>query len=316
MLAEVLLVLAGHPSSFFVPFPPAPSTPTALVVSSKLEAYLHPGETSTLNSLADLAFKYTKIRDWATQIQRQGRDAVLRQSTKGKQKDSSSSPPNQYLCTLASGLLEVLREWDTLIVELETGILALDPGLVQDEMGHVPLSTLIAALSPWQAPLASLVHLVDQLRRNRMMTSGKLIDLVGSLTENGNPKIRDIFTALSRGLERLFLTHLTVFILNGITSTTSDASAQSIGLDGGVDPLSPGHRTYELNSQMLPASVSPSARASILYNGRVAATLRREERQLPRNLMKDIRDEIMALEGLDRDDLDRAINRARAEVGE
>ena len=59
-----------------------------------------------------------------------------------------------------------------------------------------------------------------------------------------------------------------------------------------------------------------SAKESMLYVGRVAATLRGRDKALPRELVRELRTEIMGIESHDREELDHAIARARAEVGE
>ena len=318
MLAEVLLVLAGHPSSFFIPSPAAPVRSKTLVVSSELQTYLHPGEVTTLNSLAHLAWQYTSIRSWATDIQRRGRDAIYRSSTKGKGKQraetTDDTAPGQYLSTLASSILESLKEWDLLLVDIEAKILTLDEGWVQDPMGHVPLSTLLAALSPWQAPLAALSHLVQQLQTPP--PPGRLLDLVRATADHGNPKIHEMFSKLSDNLETLFLTHLTLFVLDGFAPTASTPTSPALGIDAGSDPLSPQHRSYKLNDDLLPSNIDQRMKESLLYVGRVAATLRREGRNLPKAMTDDVREEIMGSVGRGDDALANAVSRARAEVGE
>ena len=316
MLAEVLLVLSGHPSSFFQSSSSTPSNSSSLKVSPKLESYLHPGEVSTLNSLADLAHRYIKVRSWATRTQQAGRDAVLRQSYKGKKKETTSTPPHQYLTTLASSVLDVLKEWDTLIVELETKILEMDPGMVQDELGYVPLSVLVAAVSPWQAPMSALSVLVDQLFVGKALGPGKLMKLLRDQIDNGNPMIKEVFTTLSASLDRLFLTHMCTFILDGITAPTSDPALPSLGLDRGPDPLAPSHRLYELNEELLPLGISSRTKESILYVGRVTATLKGKKKELPKDFVQGLRKQIMAVGDFDHEELDHAVARARAEVGE
>ncbi|WWD20163.1 hypothetical protein CI109_104639 [Kwoniella shandongensis] len=343
MLAETLLVLGGHPSSFFIASPPAPSTSRTYIVSPSLSEYLHPGEVASLNSLGSLAFRYRRIKTWAEETHRKGREAVLVESLtssssgKGKHRETAKGngnddavaddSPNQYLSTLAASLLDVLGGYDLLLVETEARVLALDPVLVQDQQGYVPLSSLVAKFDRWQAPLASLSAMVDQLSAppssssplssTSNWTPGKLLDLIAEKTQTGNPFLEQIYTTIASALRHLFLTHLVSFLLYGIAPTRSTPTTPSLALDVGPDPLSPQHRVYALNEEMLPSSVKGKTRESVVYVGRVTATLRREERSLPKSLVDGLREEIMRVTEMDEGGgLDEAIQRARAEIGE
>ncbi|WWD04306.1 hypothetical protein V865_002375 [Kwoniella europaea PYCC6329] len=335
MLAEVLLLLSGHPSSLFVPHPSSSSSSasTTLIVSPHLTEYLHPGEVSSLNSLADLSCKYRKIKSWANDTQRRGREAILSESVrstssrKGKQRQDTTTSseddlPNQYLTTLASSILSILREYEVLIVEIETKILSLDPTLVQDgeDKGYVPLSNLVANFDKWKIPLSSLSTLVDELSTSTY-TPGKLIDLVESRGKTGNPRLSKIYSDISSALHNLFLVHLISFLLYGITTSSSNkistSMINSIGIDAGSDPSSPKYRIYVLNDHLIPSSMNRKTKESILYIGRVSATLKRESRSLPKTLVDGIKDEIMGVKGLDElSGFDEAIQRARADTGE
>ncbi|WVQ75162.1 hypothetical protein IAR50_004771 [Cryptococcus sp. DSM 104548] len=328
MLAEVLLVLGGHPSSFFVPHPPQAATPETYQVSSALCEYLHPGEISSLNSLGSLAFQYTQVKKWAASTLKVGREAVLAESLyssrKGKQRaqpedDALAAAPNQYLSTLAASTLEVLSEYDLLIVETEARILAVDTSLVQDQQGYVPLASIVATFDKWIAPIAALKRMVDQLSstRHQKWTPGAIIDLVYEKTQTGNPFLEAIFTSLSNSLRHVFLTHLVSFILYGIAPTISSPTSPAIALDVGADPLSPQHRVFALNEELLPSSMLGKTKESILYVGRVAATLKREGRSLPKQMLGGLREIIMSVKRLEEGEgLGEAIEKARAEVGE
>lgn len=313
MLSELLLVLFGHPSSFFHPSPA--ERPTTLRVASTLSRHLHPGEEQSLNTLAQLASQYIRIRDWARDIQTAGRRAIMDETLRtSKGKGKASEPPDTYLATLAGSILDILRDYELLIVEIETEILQLDGGLVQDESGFVPLSILLARFSPWQATLSALSDLVNKLEKSTH-TPGQLLGRLRDLTNNGNTRLRDMFQYLYGSVLRLFLMHLVAFLLSGIVPLVSTPTSPSIAIDDGADPLSPQHRAYVLNPDLIPDGISSETRESILYVGRVAATLKREGRVLPSTMMDDLRREIMGVTELD-DGLERAIHRAREEIGE
>ncbi|KAK6908756.1 hypothetical protein I204_01958 [Kwoniella mangroviensis CBS 8886] len=337
MLAEVLLLLSGHQSSLFVPHPSSSSSSspasTTLIVSPHLTEYLHPGEITSLNSLADLSCKYRKIKSWADDTQRRGREAILSESVrstssrKGKQRQDTTTGseddlPNQYLTTLATSILSILRDYEVSIVDIESKILSLDPTLVQDgdNKGYVPLSSLVANFDKWKIPLSSLSTLVDELSPSTH-TPGKLIDLVESKGKTGNPRLSKIYSDISSALHNLFLVHLISFLLYGITTSSSSkistSMINSIGIDAGSDPSSPKYRIYVLDDHIIPSSTDRKTKESILYIGRVSATLKRENRSLPKSIVDGIKDEIMGVKGLDKlSGFDEAIQRARADIGE
>lgn len=331
MLAEILLILSGHSSSFFIPYPSPPAVPFTCKASPSLTEYLHPGEVASLNSLADLAFQYRKVKTWANDTIDCGRKAILAESLppsrKGKEREvfmndkGDSIKLNQYLVTLAASIIEVLNGYELLIVETEAKVLSFDPAVVQDQQGYVPLSSIVATFDRWRAPLTALSQIVDQLssfdEREDSWSPGRLIDLILLKSQTGNPFLQNIFSNLAKSLQDLFLTHLVSFILHGIAPSEPLMTSPSIGRTVGVDPLSPQHRVYALNVDMLPASIGENTRKSTLYVGRVVATLKREGKSLPKGLVDSLRGELMAVKSLEvGGGLKEAVEKARAEVGE
>lgn len=331
MLAEILLILSGHSSSFFIPYPSPPAVPFTCKTSPSLAEYLHPGEITSLNSLADLAFQYRKVKTWVNDIIDCGRKAILaeslRPSRKGKEREvfvddkGGHIKLNQYLMTLAASIMEVLNGYELLIVETEARVLSFDPAVVQDQQGYVPLSSIVTTFDRWRAPMTALSKIVDQLsspnQRGDSWSPGRLIDLILFKSQTGNPFLQEIFSSLAKSLRVLFLTHLASFILYGIAPSKSQMTSPSIGRTVGVDPLSPQYRVYALNVDMLPTSVEENTRESILYIGRVAATLKREGRSLPKSLVDDLQRELTAVKSLEvGGGLKEAVEDARAEIGE
>ncbi|WWC65984.1 uncharacterized protein I303_108606 [Kwoniella dejecticola CBS 10117] len=335
MLSEVLLVLSGHESSLFLPGP-STSNATTLITSPHLAEYLHPGEITSLNALADLAYKYKRVKSWSARIQKEGKEAILSETLsnsrkgKGKGKEridpiTSTTPatPNQYLTTLAGSILSILKEYEILIVEVEAKILSLDPALVQDDQGYVPLSALVATFDQWKIPLGSLSTLVDEISGSvEVIEPGKLIDLVEEKRKTGNSRLHEIYTKIYKSLTDLFLVHLITFILYGSTSSTETPSSrsaltQSIGLDVGPDASSPKYRIYRLDDRLIPSSIDKWTRESVLYIGRVSATLKRQNKSLPATLIGSIREEVSSVRGLDElNGFNDAIAKARGGVGE
>ena len=320
MLQEVLLVLAGHPSSFFIPHPPPPAQSTTIRVSPSLTKYLHPGEIASVNSLGDIAFAYASVRDWSRGVVERTRQAILSQSRKGKgkERESGNGAGNEgdiYLSTLASGILDSLKSYEALIVDIETKILSLDGSLVQDERGHVPLSSLVASFSAWSAPLHSLQALIAEFEP-RSPAPGELIQLIHNRAECGNPFLQTMYSGLLDSLTRLFLTHLQTYLLFGIAPAASTPTAPAIAIDTGPDPMSPRHRMYVLNDALIPRCIGSHTRESLLYVGRVAATLKREGKEIPRSVLSDLRQEIAKVKLDEGGSMDRAMAVARRDVGE
>lgn len=307
MLAEVLLVLGGYPSSLITPGGVSPS----------LAEHLHPGEVAALSTLGAFAADFRRVRDWAEATQAAARAAVLAGTKKGRDPPAG---PGQYVAVLAGAVRGVLGEYTDLLVETEASILARDPTFVQPSSsspsspspseGYVPLSLLLATFDAWQAPLAALSSLVTRLSDPPSLTPGELMTHLSQCAATGHPTLARVFTALLSAQWRLFLSHLTVFLLDGVAPEFSTPEAPALGLDIGADPP---HRLYRLNEDLLPSSVGKSARESILYVGRVAATLKREGRALPRSLTDSARAHVLKASP---EGLDAAVQRTRADVGE
>lgn len=322
MLNEVLMVLAGHPSAFFEEAPAGPSRQPTWVTSSRLSEYLHPGEVTSLNNLAILGYRYRSVRDWANDTRRAGQAALVGEALqskhkgkgKGKQVDANGDAPGVYLVALAGGMLQLLADYERLIVEAEARILSRDSRLVQDDHGYVPLSNLVAEFDGWQAPLAALEDLVRRLSEPECRAAGNIIDLIRRSMDTGHPEIKRMFAQLLERTEALWLKHLSAFLLFGMAPSVSTPNAPAIGIDAGPDPLSPQHRSYALNDQMIPSCVTATTRESILYVGRVSATLRQEGKALPRRVVQELGAKL-ASAGLE-EGLQRAIDEARGVVGE
>jgi hypothetical protein len=292
MLAEVLLVLAGHPSAFFVPHPAPPSRQTSLRTSPSLAEYLHPGEISSLNALGNLAFAYTAIRTWCREVISSTQQGILLANRKGKGREQDRPVTGDvYLSTLAHGILAVLAEYEQTIVDLEARVLRMDEGVLQDHKGFVPLSVIVAPFSSWTAPLQSLLTLVHEMESAPGgIEPGRLLDILSRRTDTGHPDLARMYAKLLAAVQKLWTRHLTTFVLYGQAFTSSSKLAPAVALDVGPDPLSPRHRVYELNEGMLPPTLGARTRESLLYVGRVVATLKREGRGLPGSVLETLQE--------------------------
>jgi gamma-tubulin complex component 4 len=148
MIAEVLLVLAGHSSSLF---------PTDYTLSPAIAPLLHPGEQQSLEALGLIAYRYRKIKTSCANLSRS---------------------PSRYICALCATLNQVLKEeYESLVIQTEAKVLKRDSELVASG-AFVPLSVVRAVFSEWDAPLAALAALVDELEAEKDWKPGPLIDLL------------------------------------------------------------------------------------------------------------------------------------------
>jgi hypothetical protein len=157
--------------------------------------------------------------------------------------------------------------------------------------------------------MAAVAALVSRVQEEGYLP-GELMQHLAECAATGHPFLRRVFGTLLAALWALFLQHLVIFLLDGVAPDESTPAAPALGLDAGADPP---HRAYRLDNTLLPASVGASTRESILYVGRVAATLKREGKALPRSLVDKARRDVLAS---DVEGLDAAVQRSRAEVGE
>lgn len=168
MLAEVLLSLSGHPSSLLNDrtLDPSSSThsdslhskaanPLALVDS------LHPSELESLRSLQSLSSRFLRIQTFAksqldiarryslrsagVRINRQSKEA--KSKSKGKAKDSEAVC--SHLAPLCATLVEITREYQDLILDLQKSILERrhDGDLKVARNGFLSLNSIKAKVS-------------------------------------------------------------------------------------------------------------------------------------------------------------------------
>lgn len=257
MIAEILLVLAGHPSSLFLP--PATLLP-------EFAPLLHPGEAQCLESLAELAHRYNKVKRFAT----------------------SSRRDSEYIASVCATLRNILCDYEKLIVDTEAKVLRKDDTLVASG-SFVPLASIKATFSEWDAPLAAIECLVDDIEAGpnpsetnaRTIAStphwppGRLIDLLIHRAETGVQRVAALFSQLAIAVQTVWQIHLTAFLVHGAISP-SDALADGTS------------NKYQLISHSIPSCVSPSTRESIAYVGRAVATVEkaqgRGQRVVPREM--------------------------------
>lgn len=206
MIAEVLLVLAGHSSSLF---------PTDYTLNPAIAQLLHPGEQQTLEALGIIAYRYRKIKSSCNHLSRS---------------------PSRYICALCATLSHILKEdYEQLVIHTEDKILKRDSELVAGR-AFVPLSSVRAIFAEWDAPFAALASLVDELEVEKDWKPGPLIDLLVMRSTTGVHRIAQIISKLSIAVQRVWRTQLTAFLVHGSLSPSDPLAGEDFSLVSGTIP--------------------------------------------------------------------------------
>jgi len=272
MIAEVLLVLAGHSSSLF---------PTNYTLEPAITPLLHPGEQQNLEALGLIAYRYRKIKTSCANLSR------------------SSS---RYICALCATLSHVLKEeYESLVIETETKVLKRDSELVANG-AFVPLSSIRATFSQWDAPFMALSALVDELEAEKEWKPGPLIDLLVTRSKTGVHRIAHIILKLSVAVQRVWRTQLTAFLVHGSLSSSDPLAGEDLVLVNGA----------------IPSCVSAQSRDSIAYIGRAIATVQavKWQKQPPRDLATHHTSILESVLPEDQHAFDLVISEIRKNVGE
>ncbi|KAF5312587.1 hypothetical protein D9619_002798 [Psilocybe cf. subviscida] len=205
MIAEVLLVLAGHSSSLF---------PTDYTINHAIAPLLHPGEQQTLEALGLIAFRYRTIKTSCHTLSRS---------------------QSRYVCALAATLGHILKQdYESLVVETEAKVLKRDAELVAAG-AYVPLAAVRAIFAEWDAPLAALVSLVREVeevdgKEKGGWKPGPLIDLLVARSKVGVRRIADIIGRISVAVQHVWRTQLTAFLVHGSLSSTDPLATEDLSI--------------------------------------------------------------------------------------
>jgi len=207
MIAEILLVLAGHSSSLF---------PSDHSIDPTLVPLLHPGERDCLESLCKIAQRYRVIKSITSSL---------------------SNSSSQYLSALCAALNQILKqEYEALVVDTEAQILKREADFVASG-SFVPLSAIRATFSEWDAPLVALESLMEELRDSpEKWTAGPLIDLLISRSRTGVHRIASILQRLSRSVQRVWRSQLATFMVHGTISPSEPIATADYALIGTATP--------------------------------------------------------------------------------
>jgi hypothetical protein len=272
MIAEVLLVLAGHSSSTF---------PTDHTLNPAIAPLLHPGEQQSLEALGLIAYRYRKIKSSCSNL---------------------SHSPSRYICALCATLNHVLKEeYESLVIQTEAKVLKRDSELVAGG-AFVPLSSVRAIFSEWDAPFAVLAALLDELEAEKDWKPGPLIDLLVTRSKTGVYRIASIVSKLSVSIQRVWRTQLTAFLVHGSLSSADPLAAEDFSLAKGA----------------IPNCVSVQSRNSIAYIGRAIAVVKavKWQKQPPRELAVEHTNLLEAVLPEDQLAFDLVISQIRTNIGE
>jgi gamma-tubulin complex component 4 len=187
------------------------------------------------------------------------------------------------------------------VVSTESRVLKRDPNVVASG-SFVPLSSIRATFAEWDAPLAVLESLVDQLEDQKHWQPGPLIDMLLARSYTGVYRIADILSRLSVAVQRVWRTQLAAFLVHGSLAA--------------VDPLASDQ--YTLLEGSIPSCVSSQSRDSIEYVGRAIGTVKaaKWQKQLPRDLALEHTNLLETVLPEDQHQFDRAIMQIRTNVSE
>jgi gamma-tubulin complex component 4 len=272
MISEVLLLLAGHQSSLFA---------DDNSIHPAFTPLLHPGEQQCLEALSLTAHRYRYIKMACARLSRSN---------------------SRYVSALCATLTQILRdEYEALVILTEAKVLQQDSSLVA-RGSLVPLSSIRATFSEWDAPLIALHALTEQLKAENSWRPGPLIDLLIARARTGVHSVSRIFTKLSAAVQRVWRTQLIALMVHGTRAPT--------------DPLA--GEDYTLVQDAMPACVSTLTRDSIVYVSRAVGTVKsaRWQKQLPRTLAADYTQMLEGVLPEDQFAFDRVVAEIRANVGE
>jgi gamma-tubulin complex component 4 len=206
MLAEILLLLAGHQSSLF---------PTDHTLHPAFTHLLHPGEQQCLESLALIALQYRTIKSASARLAR---------------------TPSRYVAALCSRLDHILRdEYEALVVHTEAQVLKRDAAFV-GAGSFVPFSSIRATFAGWEAPLAALVALMERLEAEARWAPGPLVDMLMQRARTGVHRVADILERLSVAVQRVWRTQLVAFLVHGTLAAKDPLATKDYALLEGSTP--------------------------------------------------------------------------------
>ncbi|TFY82277.1 hypothetical protein EWM64_g1743 [Hericium alpestre] len=239
------------------------------------------GEKQCLESLGRIAFQYRKLKEASAALSRSR---------------------SRYICTLCSTLNQILKdEYESLVIDTEAKVLNKDSTLVASG-SFVPLSSVRATFAEWDAPLAALESLIDQIQAQEEWKPGPLIDMLVMRSLTGTHRIANIISRLSVAVQRVWRTQLVAFLVHGSLSSSEPLASPD----------------YTLLEGSIPSCVSAQAQSSIAYVGRAIGTVKaaKWQKQLPRSVAADHTKLLEDVLPEDQYNFDRVVAEIRTNVSE
>ncbi|KAK3390272.1 gamma-tubulin complex component protein [Podospora didyma] len=247
MFHEILLSLSGHPS----PLLRIASNSNALLDS---KAVLSPSERALLASLAHLSDLHVKLISFAAQI--------------------AASHPSVICRAVAAAVDSIhLTAFQRKVLQVESTILRKDAALV-GTYGIVPLTAVVVEFDGWTRRMEWLWELVQFMSRTERSasslssgvaescTGSQVIDRLRGELQTGYMDVEETARSLVAVAEVAWLKQVSAWILYG--------KLPSFGAgDFFVQPAEDGaEEEYTCIASLLPAFVTPSTAASMLFIGR------------------------------------------------
>lgn len=287
-LEELLLVLAGHPSSLFViaqaesGLSGTHSEPWAWTMRAADDLPLsHPGERTLLDAVLDLAAKHRRIAVFATSLRDEARRQVVQAARERRQSGEGQSC---MLTHLAARMLKLLKGFQQLVLDAESDIVRRSWDMVQGDAASVSLVNIRARLEEWHAPLRALDSLVSALLqgppdvpptaldpsivgsaradpdappRCPRWSAGQLLDLLSYRAETGVGRVQACMSSLLRTAEEVWMQSLIAWMCRGETRIDME-----FGIESMEDPIVEWIGTTDAagESESLSASVLASSR--------------------------------------------------------
>lgn len=277
MIAELMLMLAGHPSSLF---------DSRGELEPAFNGMLHPGERSTLQYLSRIAMRYKALRSAVDTL----------------------GTSSEYLSSMCAAIRVVLREYESLVIQTESRIIRRDDEMVASG-SFVPLATLKAVFAEWDAPMASLYALVVHIQATdpAQIQPGRLIDLLLERAGSGVARLGSIMSSLAIAVQNVWRMHLVAYLIHGsLAPQTPFAFMKPHRLNMDVIPHCVSSETRE--------SIVYIGRAVMTVQA--VSHLSRQQQQLPRTLALSHAKMLSQVLPQDGREFNVVISRIRANISE
>ena len=249
MLHELLLVLQGHESSLFKPWPPHPSSPQTIVLDSTLDN-IHPSERAAVNALTHLSFLHKSLRTTISHTVHSHSSIVVRAVL--------SAVQNPHL----NAFQEAVQDVERMILTRDTSVVA--------AYDIVPLARLSTLLGEWDTRINYLHRFVSNIMSES--TGAQVLNQLQQDQNTGYPEIAEIVMKLIAVGEETWLRQVSSWVLYGRIPQLgcSDFFIQP-STDPNVSPLD--ENAFVVDWSRWPKHLPRETGSSILFIGRALARI-------------------------------------------